>query len=280
MTLCVAWRYEEKFCLASDSRIASAGDGYSDIGVKVLEAPIRVISAVDAETGNFEVLHESTIGMTFSGSFLTAHLVKERIAEVLTKLQYISDIRDLDFKKVAKICFKVYRHAIQKLVETYRYGHETDFIIMGRCPADDTPRAFKLFRNLISEELEMEEILTQAPTSYDAIGAGEDEFRARFTQTLAKGNCRVHFAVLHEIRKLIEDQVVPSVGGTIQYGHCDNDKPFSILGVMYYYENENGLLHSMPASRGIDIREIHNPDSPYDLFVKESFISPFPPGPK
>lgn len=115
MTLCVAWRFQNKICIASDSRITSPGVGYLDIGTKVLECPIRIISPVNRHTGNYDVLHESTVGLCFCGPLMPGYLIKEHIAEVLFKLQFAGSLTQLTFEKIAEVAFKVFKHAIRRI---------------------------------------------------------------------------------------------------------------------------------------------------------------------
>lgn len=53
MTLCVAWRYRDRISIASDSRLSGPAGGYADIGVKILVCPVKIITAIEANTGRF-----------------------------------------------------------------------------------------------------------------------------------------------------------------------------------------------------------------------------------
>ena len=273
MTLCVAWRYENKFCLASDSCIANLGETYTHNGIKVLQIPVNITGATNWHNGHFETRFSSIYGMAISGSYLTAFLTKELLAEVLMNLQYLAPLETLSAERIADVAFSFYKYSAKKLVEAYGYGHDTDIFLVGSCPARGTPRAFKFFRgpdgNLMSDE-----ILTSEPFAFDAIGAGEGMFRDRFEKRLRNPTVRVHFAIPNVIREVIESGAIPSVGGALQYGEIEGSGPFELKGVVDY-EVQNRQILSKPAFRGINLKEVYDPQGLDDLHVRYSYIDPF-----
>ena len=274
MTLCVAWKYEDTVCLAADSRMTGECEAVADIGIKVLECPIRIISAFSRETGAYEVLHESAVGIAFSGSFTSGYLIKETIAEVLPKLQFIGGIERLTFDKIAATAFKLYEHAVEKINRTSTYGNDVELFLVGRCPATKELMAYKFFRNLETERLELTRCLTGCGFQYDAIGAGEDAIRPRIEGRLAQGNCQVHFMVLEEVRAMIIAREVACVGGAIQYGESKNGEPFKIFGVQDFRMAGRQLI-PMTATRGVDLESLVGGHSPDDLFLTDTVITPF-----
>lgn len=272
MTLCIAWKYEDKICIAADSRFTGESAPI-DCGIKVLECPIEIISAIDHSTGNYTVLHQSSVGMAFSGSQLAAYLVKERISELFLKLQYVGALQDLTFSKIADAAFKVYCHAIKTVTGAYEGYGETDFFLVGRCPSTGEPCAFRFWSNNDPNALFQTRILAGNGFQYDPIGAGSERIRERIEARLAKP-CQVNFMVLEELREMIVLNEIASVGGAVQYGHIEAGQPFRIFGVMDFRMDGKKIV-PMPSSRGIDIEAVIKPQHPDDLYVRESMIDPY-----
>ena len=273
MTLCVAWRYDNKFCLASDSCIANQGEAYTNNGIKVLQIPVNVSGATNWHSGHFETLFSSTYGMAISGSYLTAFLTKELLAEVLMNLQYLAPLETLSAQKIADVAFVFYKYSAQKLVEAYGYGHDTDIFLLGSCPACGSPRAFKFFRGS-DENLMSEEILTSEPFAFDAIGAGEGLFRDGLAKRLRCPPVQVHFAIPKVMREVIESGAIPSVGGALQYGDIEGNGSFELKGVVDD-EVQNRRVLPKPVFRGINLKEVYDPQGLDDLHVRYSYIDPF-----
>lgn len=274
MTLCVAWRIYDRISIASDSRISSVEEGYADIGVKILECPIKVITAVDHHTNDFQILHQSTVGIGIAGAFMTAYLVKEQIADVLKNLQFVGAPSSLTFTKIAETAFKIYRHGIETLQKHQQYGIDSDMFLVGRCPATAQVAAEKFFVNGDDGRIQHQAILEDRRNFvFDALGSGEDRLRTRIAARVAAGHCEVDFMVLEELRAMIVAEEVESVGGAIQYGKIETGD-FEIFGVADY-RRDDGRLRPMPSVRGIDAQEILQPVNFDDLYLRAQLITPF-----
>jgi hypothetical protein len=273
MTLCIAWRWQDRISIASDSRI-SGGSEYADIGVKILVCPVRIITAVEAGTGNYRVLHDSTIGIGLAGHMLTAYLVKEQMADVLANLQYVGDPARLTFSKITEAVFKIYRHAIEILVREFNSRFDPNLFLVGRCPSTGEVSAARFTANATATGFTNHPILQDAKGfTYEAMGTGEVRMNERIKTRLAAGPCAVDFMVLEELRSLIVENEVTSVGGAIQYGKIQ-DEGFEIFGVADYRWKGAGV-EPMPSVRGIDANEILKPVNFDDLYLSERLITPF-----
>lgn len=274
MTLSVAWRFQNRISVASDSRISNLENGYADIGVKILECPVQVISAIDHATGNFEVIHKSTVGIGIAGSFMTAYLVKEQIADVLQHLQFVGGRESLSFSKLAEAAFKIYRHGIDTLRRQQQFGIDSDMFIIGRCPATGEVAAAKFFVDGNDGVVRHLPILeNRRDFTFDALGAGEERLRERIHARLAAGPCVVDYMVLEELRAMIVRGEVASVGGAIQYGKIE-ERDFEIYGVVDH-RWDGGRPYPMPSVRGIDAGNILRPMDIDDLYLSEKLIKPF-----
>ncbi len=271
MSLCVAWRFADKFCLASESCI-TIGAEQRMCGVKVVQVPVRIISATDAHTGNYSTVFQSVFGLTFSGQFLTAYLVRETISEVLFNLQYLRTRESLRFESVCEVVFRAYRRIVDDL-NGDGFGHDLDILLMGTCPATQVSKAAQFFRDEADGVLKWKLVLEQSPFSYVAVGSGDN----RFHEVLAvrrKTEHRVHFAVLQSLHEIAENREIPSVGGGIQYGEVEAGGEFRLFGTLDFVKR-NGQVESVQLVRGVELKTIHEGVGFDDLHVHYSFISPY-----
>ena len=83
-------------------------------GIKVLAIPVKIQGPVDANTGSSELLYEKTAGLCFSGSFVTAFLVKEIISEVLFNLQSLDPPTQISFEHIAGLAYALNTNAVTR----------------------------------------------------------------------------------------------------------------------------------------------------------------------
>jgi len=273
MTLCVAWRFQDRISIASDSRITAGESGYADIGVKILEWPVRIITAQNAHDGAYEELHRSTIGVGISGSFLSAYMVTEQLAHVLRNFQYMGDRSTLTFATIAAAAFKFYLHAVEQLNGANDFGFDADMLLVGRCPATQRLAGAKFFRDHDEQIKNVAILENDRSFVFDAIGAGDTRLKERIQARLAAGPCRVDYMVLEELRAMIVGNEVECVGGPIQYGKIEN-QDFEIFGVQDH-RWDDGQAIPMPSVRGINARQILGATDPSDLHLRERRIVPF-----
>jgi hypothetical protein len=170
MSLCVAWRWNNDISFASDSCISQADKSVSDLGIKLVPIPVRVVSARQAQTGEVEERFTGTYGLAFSGSFLAGYVIREVLSEVLSHLQFIALNEFMTIERIMRIVHAFHRFYTLRLRESFKLGHDLDFLIGGLCPATNQT---KVFRFVASENDDPHylEVLTALPFSYSAIGA-------------------------------------------------------------------------------------------------------------
>lgn len=273
MSICVAWRWNQTFCLATDSRIIGGGDyPPNDFGIKLLQVPIRVFTPqVDGKT---ELLYRSTIGLAFAGSCYSGYLVKERMSEVLYNLQFIGNLPELTLERIIAAASIVYAHGLRMLKDAEMLW-DTEMLIVGRCPASRITKAYAFSANP-DATAEYKEILTKKPFDYFAIGAPSDQFAILMDDSLNGPPIRVHFAVLKNLKRVIDCKSIESVGGDVQYGEICDDGEFTLFGVMHY-TNEDGLIRQRASLRGVDIEYLEPKDKFQALHVQYSYIDPYRP---
>lgn len=267
MSLCIAWRWNETVCLATDSRISIDAVHPTDCGIKVLQVPVRVISPIDASTGRFDTIFESVYGLCFAGRFVTAYLVKESISELLFHLQFVGVRENLSFHKICEVVFACFSRVMDQLIDL-----DADFILAGCCPSDGRSLAVKFFRDQ-NGDLKWSEILSKRPFSYEAIGAGADGFCVLF-DVLRKTEEKVHFAAFDAMDRILSRNTIPSVGGAVQYGHVEFGREFRLFGVFDYSLSENEVqIHQ--TLRGMNLKELYEGKDSLDLHVHYDFVDPF-----
>ena len=271
MSLCVAWRYDSMFCLASDSCIAMEADQRM-CGIKVLQIPVRIITATDTTTNKSSIIFESVFGLTFAGPFLTGYLVKETISELLLNLQYVGAYEALNFEKICEVVFQAYRKIIDDLNGT-KFRHDVDIIIIGACPLTKANKAAMFFRDVDDTKLKWKPILEHSPFSHHAIGSGESRYNEVFNNQIAVLHM-AHYAVLNSIQEIAESREIDSVGGGLQYGAIGEGGVFQLFGMIDFVKRGRAI-EPLQLFRGIELKTIHNAEGINDLHVHYGFISPF-----
>jgi hypothetical protein len=269
MSISVAWRWEEKYCLASDSCISidAEGDQPKHCGIKVLQVPVRVISATDASTGHFTTLYTNTFGLSFVGRFITAYLVKENISELLFNLQYIGQPNEITFEKICKIVFACYTRVLTELGNL-----DADFFMVGHCPKANCSKAAKFYRDP-QNNLKWGLILEKRPFDYEVIGPGEEGFKVAY-DIQRQSTKSVHFAALEALDQFIKQGGIPSIGGAIQYGEIDAGTEFHLSGIIDY-SLEAGEFRVHKLCRGVELDDLYKSKEVLDLHVHYEFLNPF-----
>lgn len=273
MTLCVAWKVKSNVYFASDSRI-SAGDKYSDYGIKVIPVPVKIFSP-STEGKSAEVAFEATYGMCFAGSFVGAYAVREFLVIALQKLQYAPTIMELSFAQIVRIVQKFYGHILEHISGELDYDHSVDFYFSGYCPKEKKVRTAKFYIDYGDsfdkmtpsiEILEDDEFI-----SY--IGTGEEKYRKEL-QDLNIVNRAI--SPLEALRRLIQKGEVPSVGGNIQLGSFGNGKEFLVSGIIDNTYQENEQIDKIKyCYAGIDMNGTEFDTDGLDYFIMGTYSDPF-----
>lgn len=267
MTLCVAWRRggENNVSLASDSRISVPGAS-SDFGIKLLPVPIRIYGPRDSSTGITSLIHESTYGLGFAGSFLAAQTIREFLFIVLQRLQAIPDQTDTSFEGICSLVLKYANHLAKQLSSELKLDHFIDFFFCGCCPNNKEVKLAKFFTDSNSSYLKT----IYADKSYThAIGAGKQIFAQKLSSQVEP-----HWsAILNVLDQLSSEE--PSVGGNIQFGDFDASLNFRTMGIIRDSIDEHGQLSAKYCLAGIDMNGDEFKTRGSDLFIIGNYIDPF-----
>ncbi|MBE0541982.1 MAG: GrpB family protein [Verrucomicrobia bacterium] len=279
MSLCVAWKYEEAgrahIVFAADSCAVFVGDVLPYGGIKVLELPVRIISATDAQSGIAQNLFVGNYGMAFAGSYLSAFLLKELIAEVLTHLQFLGSANAISFDKVCDLVHRVHLHFHEKIRVHLKSGYEIDFFLGGFCPTTQKVRVAKFFVAPNTLKPVCIEILTSAGFSYDTVGNedGQKRFQDLMRLSLSGPPCRTHFAAFRRLWDIIRDPEYKFVTGAVQYGEFAPHN-FQLVGA-FDVKCVDGHLKNRTFIRGTDLEEIHKPTAMDDFHLQYTYGNPF-----
>jgi hypothetical protein len=248
MTICIVWRSENTVHFASDSKLTSSFSEDLKIGVKVLEMDVRVKSAYDARTRDYQILYESTIGMCWSGTCLTAYLVKEIIGQILKRLQYVPVYGPFTFPRLNIVIETYLRAVLKSIIHELGPKFAARFIIAGYCPIEKDVKAFKY--ELQNHENGIEVLshpILENESKIDFIGDDAPVEYAK--ENIKHGNSS---EVMRTLKYICEDVTMPSVGGNIQYGSFQKEK-FVLHGISYIHEKEDGRIELGNFMHGLEI---------------------------
>ena len=271
MSLCVAWKYEDRngcsVYLAADSCAVVNTLVMPFSGIKVLEIPIRINSPTDGATHQTQELFNRTYGMAFAGSYLAAFLLKELVAEVLTHVQVLGSAEDISFIKICDLVLRFHKHFHEKIRSHLTADYEIDFFLAGYCPQEQKTRIAKFFVDSVANQPLYSEILTESGFSFKTIGipSGRERFEELINLSLSAPPCRTHFAAFRRLWDVIRDPEIRFVDGVVQYGVFE-DGNFKMVGA-FDVKVENGALRSRMFVRGTNVEEINDSYLPQTLQI-------------
>lgn len=267
MTLCIAWNHSGTLHFASDSRLTFPNGNVADVAVKITAIPVQVRLPSSDEDDSNRIIYTHHFGMCFSGSAVTAYILKESMSDVLQNLQVIPGYTDFSMEGFCEH-IKDFFAAISKSIceQIFEYG-EIEFIIAGYCPHAQIPRAFlfRLDKSSFPLKAEYREVL-KAHEDMEFLGSGTEDAR--------KLHPKVYRNPFKILRSVILNERVPSVGGNVQFGKFIDDE-FKIFGVVQYSVGESGLAIAHHNLRGIELYKGDFSTNFEKFHPSLSFISPF-----
>jgi GrpB-like predicted nucleotidyltransferase (UPF0157 family) len=280
MSLCVAWKYEDR----SGSRVYFASDSCVVVGkkvmpyggIKVLKVPVCITSAVDAKTERAEDFLRVNYGMAFVGVYFSAFLLKELISEVLSHLQFPGSREAVSFELICQLVARFHTHFYNQIRDYGLPAHEAlDFFLGGYCPQSRRIRVAKFMVDRKEGQSRPVEILQGAGFHYETIGVedGQKRFHTLMDLNLSAPHCRTHFAAFRRLWDVIRDKEIRCVKGAVQYGSFEGDS-FELVGA-FSIAREGESLKPRTFVRGTDMEQVHNPLGLGELHVGYSYGNPF-----
>ncbi len=161
--------------------------------------------------------------MCFAGSAINSLLLKETVVELLRDIQYAAGYSDTSMDGLAAFVFKAYKLISQNIcATTMRERGRAEILLSGHCSRMNSLRSFLLTTDNMNHH-SFSEVLVD--DGHEFLGSGKS--KARNLLPIAPTD-RDFFEVL---RKVINDDSVPGVGGNIQYGTFEG-KLFRIFGIV------------------------------------------------
>lgn len=228
MTVSILWRSEGRLHLASDSRMSFGTAVSTDIGVKVMRLPIRIRGCDVDENGDLNILFAKTYGFAYAGSLSNAVTFKQFIEDILLDVQYVDAATPLSFEIICDfLCHFSERISTEVVSRLAEHGQYT-FLLTGYCPLAQRLRGarFTLAQDAGRSIASFEEV-AQESGQYVVVGSGKAEFEKHIA-----GQDVTWRSVLLALNKVIDEGVVDSVGGDIQYGSFEMNRDFSVSGIM------------------------------------------------
>jgi ATP-dependent protease HslVU (ClpYQ) peptidase subunit len=225
MTLALAWRSDGRIHLASDSRIKLSEKQYPDTGIKVISIPVVISGTELDQDGNLLLLFKNRYGFCYAGSLVNASTLRELLEEVLQSVQFVGNTNDLSFEiicnAVSKYCGKISTELCKFLFEKGRY----EFFFTGFCPKEQCLKAahFVLLHQNGQATASYNRILVY-DGSFVAIGSGATVANSMLHNVCLNG-------MLLTLNEIIDNQLVESVAGDIQYGTFSKGGDFKISGL-------------------------------------------------
>ena len=270
MTLCIAWRQGNQVSFASDSRISKDKDHFADIGVKIMEVPVRITGPIQVETGTSSVLYEQRIGFCYCGDTIHAHFLKEIINEVFQSLQIFPMHTDFSMNGIKNLVERFFTVTANELKDGFKDEFEIEFLLGGFCPLEKRIIVYKfgVYDDHGRLKARSVRVLENNP---DMIILGSGQIKAN--QIIARKLVEPGPKLLKVLREVCLDETETSVGGHIQYG-AFKEKDFKIFGIADY-EIADGQLKHLYIYRGIKLYEEDFARQERDFHIAQKFITPF-----
>lgn len=284
MTLVIAHKIGNHISLSSDSRISfGENDATYDYGIKIFSVPVKIFSPRDSKTHKSTLDYDYSLGLAVVGSFINSYTIKESIYEILQNLQYIPERANFSMDGIANIVFTVYKKVTTDLGAVLREKGLCEIVLAGYCPSQNKIRTFQLsvcpapcFQPCSLFHRVYKEIL-QEDCEIKFFGSGQYKARAIFQKSFRDklDKDKIPFYI---IRKVVNDRLVSTVGGEIQYGDFNGSNNFKVYGIADHEVNEDdgkfkGFSHKL---RGIDLYSEDFAKECNGFYVSYNFKKPFP----
>lgn len=210
----------------TDSRLNYSNNTTIDMGIKVISYPVTIYNILDKTTPDYN----QKWGMCFAGGGQTVYYIKDFITENLKNLEYSSDFFVISADVISNFISKIYLIACQKFIDKLTLDEGGCMLLTtGFCPSK---REFITYKYSIKfpinfEKIEIEKI--ELKNDIDFIGSGALKAKELYEQGLTNP--------YQIMKKIIDENLVQSVGGQIQFGETVN-LDFKIKGVIKTEHNK------------------------------------------
>lgn len=279
MTLCLAWKQGQEIYFASDSRLTDTQKSVlTNDATKIFKVGVEIYGPVRSEEPEIPepLLHQTTFGLCFTGSYLNGSLLADTIEEVLSNLQGTPEYSDFSIDNLTDIAFAIYKQVSKQLTEIHRENGLTEVLFGGYCPVNSEFKLYKFYpKPLISNETldyEKEELNLNGQT----ILIGDKSAKEKAGELLK--NLNRQYSHFHLLRDVINNTDIPTVGGNIQAGLFRPIK-FKTYGIVEYstFEDDYGMLQVKDSYkfRGLSLDFDDTELRKGNINIKKTFFNPF-----
>jgi hypothetical protein len=278
MTLCLAWKQGNEIYFTSDSRLTDSDKNVtSDDAIKIFKVSVEIYGPVPADIPNSiePLIHQTTFGLCFAGSYINGSILADTIEEILSNIQ-ATPFSDISIENLSDIAFAIYKQVSTQLMQINRNRGLSEILLGGYCPITSNFKLYKFFPkqyncgNIL--EFEKQQILINKQTVF----LGDNIAIERANVLLSKINN--DYSRFHLLREIINDPQVKTVGGNIQAGLFIPTK-FKTYGIVEYskFENEYGVLQIKDnyKFRGLSLDLDDNELRKGNLNIRKTFFNPF-----
>jgi hypothetical protein len=279
MTLCIAWKKGYEVYFASDSRLTDNQKSVlTNDATKIFKVGVEIYGPVRSEEPEIPepLLHQTTFGLCFTGSYLNGSLLADTIEEVLSNLQGTREYSDFSIANLTDIAFAIYKQVSKQLTEIHRENGLTEVLFGGYCPINSEFKLYKFYpKPLIAGEplyYEKEEVSINGQTIF----IGDKLAKEKAGELL--NNLNRQYSHFHLLRDIITNMDVPTVGGNIQAGIFRPTK-FKTYGIVEYstFEDDYGMLQVKDSYkfRGLSLDFDDTELRKGNINIKKTFFNPF-----
>lgn len=278
MTLCLAWKQGGQTHFASDSRLTDGDSSITtDDATKVFKIRVEIYGPVSSENPNQKepLIHQTTFGLCFSGSYLNGSIIADTIEEVLSNIQ-ATPYSDISIENLSNIAFVIYKQVSTQLMQIHSEKGLSTVLLGGYCPSNSDFKLYQFSQKRIvqGEMLEFEKQTIELTKEAYYIGNSSAIEKAKQLSSKLSNE----YTYFHILREIIKDGEIKTVGGNIQCG-LFRPMTFRSYGLVEYstIENEIGMLqveHSYKF-RGLSLNLDDNELRSGDVHIHIPFFNPF-----
>jgi hypothetical protein len=232
MTLCLTWKNGNEIFFASDSRLTNNhNEVMTDDASKIFKIDVKIFGPTPADMPNAKepIIHQTSFGICFSGSYLNGSIIADTIEEILSNVQGSEQYSDFKIERLFNIAFSIYKQISTQLMKVHRQYGLSKVLIGGYCPIS-SEFALNLFKPINDEitgmvSFENESINLEDNIPY-FIG---DQNAIKYAQELIP-NIKNHYTHFHLLREVMKNPDFLTVGGNIQAAKF-RPKEFETYGI-------------------------------------------------
>ncbi|MDO6435749.1 hypothetical protein Q4E93_34360 [Flavitalea sp. BT771] len=262
MTLCLAWGRNGEISLASDSRLTDPqGNVSTDIATKIFTIGVKIFAS-----NRRQVLFNHSYGMCFAGSYVNGSIVADTMSELLSSLVF-TDNGPVDADTIAQIAYGIYQDVCKHLMEINRHRGLSDIWLAGHCPQTGRNRLFKFSWELNEQKDGIHFHYVEEDIGNQLLFLGDQVAIARAMELsqqikFERGIFTSGYTEYHLLQNIIEDNKIPTVGGSMQTGHILGNS-FKQFGMVDYelwdipntnakWVRDVATFRGIPLARGIE----------------------------